>query len=85
MQRKKEESMAKQIILVTAVLFALLVNLQASDKYAVLIAGQRPEGVPPPDSFCHQDERFLPEVWHDTALMFNMLRSKGYSRENIFV
>lgn len=66
-------------------------NILSANNYAVLIAGQRPENVPPPDSLfqsyvdCHNEVRFMPQVWHDTVLMFNLLRSKGYSQENIYV
>lgn len=84
--------MSNRILLLLIVLFLFGAgNILAADNYAVLIAGQRPENVPPPDSLfqsyvdCHNEVRFMPQVWHDTVLMYNLLRSKGYSQENIYV
>ena len=47
-------------------------SLMAQEKYAVLITGDYADGI-------------YPEFWNDTYLMWDMLKSKGFTESNIFV
>jgi hypothetical protein len=65
----------------------LLGAVISQEKYAVLITGEyaaKPEGF---DSTGHNDEEKGPmdEFWNDTFLMWELLQTKGFSPENIFV
>lgn len=67
--------------------FLLHGAVNSQEKYAVLITGQyaaNPEGF---DNSGHYGEEKSPmnEFWNDTFLMWELLQTKGFSQENIFV
>jgi hypothetical protein len=75
--------------LTTFLILTLLLHgaVKSQEKYAVLITGEyaaNPEGF---DSTGHNDEEKGPmdEFWNDTFLMWELLQTKGFSPENIFV
>ena len=79
--------MKKHIFII--LLFCLPFMAVAQDKYAVLIIGDTiVRGIPEQDRWnrsSDRDHRPLTEFWHDTFLMWEMLQSKGFDRDNIFV
>jgi len=63
----------KKLILVT-ILIAFAMSCFCAEKYAVLIAPDRP-----------LEHRELQAVWNDMVLMYKLLMSKGFSESNIYV
>lgn len=83
--------MKKQHFLVLFLfLFCLSFALDAQNKYAVLITGDySAEYIPQRSRWnqCDDEEsrRPMQEFWNDTYLMWELLKKKGYSEDNIFV
>lgn len=83
--------MIKQHFLVLFLfLFCLSFALDAQNKYAVLITGDySAEYIPQRSRWnqCDDEEsrRPMQEFWNDTYLMWELLKKKGYSEDNIFV
>ena len=79
--------MKKQILFI--LFFCLPFMAVGQDKYAVLIIGDTiVSGIPEQDRWnrsSDRDHRPPTEFWHDTFLMWEMLQSKGFDRDNIFV
>ena len=70
-------------------IFCLPFVTVAQNKYAVLITGDyAAKGVPEQyrwNKGGDKDHRPPEEFWHDTFLMWKMLQTKGFDRDNIFV
>ena len=79
--------MKKHILLL--LFFCLPIIAVAQEKYAVLIIGDYADRSVPEQYRWNnggtKDHRPHEEFWHDTFLMWEMLQSKGFDRDNIYV
>ena len=79
--------MKKHILLL--LFFCLPIIAVAQEKYAVLIIGDYADrGVPEQYRWNNggtKDHRPHEEFWHDTFLMWKMLQSEGFDKDNIYV
>ncbi|MCK4979848.1 MAG: hypothetical protein KAS62_05595, partial [Candidatus Delongbacteria bacterium] len=80
--------MLKKLTLMLLLTSALIVMLNAAEKYAVLITGDYAAvGIAEEDLWqTNSDEkRPMQEFWNDTYLMWEMLIERGYEDKNIYV
>lgn len=75
--------------LTTFLILTLLLHgaINSQEKYAVLITGEYAANPESFDNSGHYGEEKGPmdEFWNDTFLMWELLQTKGFSQENIFV
>ncbi len=80
---------AIKIILVTLFLIEFSILINAQERYALLICGETPNTVIPPNSWHlanpNPPEEPYDEFWNDIYLFWEMLIEKGYENDNIYV